>query len=113
MPIAVDAIYEDGVLKPKGPLDLPDRAEVHVTIETAEGAAERPHPRSREIAWRRAHEHEMRALAGQWVVLEGEELIGSGPDPGALVVAARARGIEVPYLFLVEPVADNVVKFGL
>lgn len=42
MPIAVDAIYEDGVLKPKSPLDLPDKSEVHVTIETTEGAARTP-----------------------------------------------------------------------
>ena len=34
--IAVEAIYEDGVLKLKTPVDLPDKAEVHVTIEAAE-----------------------------------------------------------------------------
>jgi predicted DNA-binding antitoxin AbrB/MazE fold protein len=109
MPIDGDAIYEDGVLKPKSPLE----AEVHVTIETAQGAAQQPHPRSREIAWRRAHEQELRALAGQWVILEGEELIANGPDPRALVVAARAKGVHVPYLFLVEDAGDNAVKFGL
>jgi hypothetical protein len=69
-------------------------------------------PRSREIAWRRAHEHELRALAGQWVILEGDELIASGPDPRPLVATARARGIQVPYLFFVEPAGENV-KFGL
>jgi predicted DNA-binding antitoxin AbrB/MazE fold protein len=36
MTIAVDAIYENGVLKPKTPVDLPDKAEVRLTIETAE-----------------------------------------------------------------------------
>ena len=35
MTIDVDAVYENGVLKPKQPLDLPEKAEVHVTIETA------------------------------------------------------------------------------
>jgi len=69
-------------------------------------------PRSREIAWRRAHEHELRALAGQWVILEGDELIARGPDPRPLVATARARGIQVPYLFFVEPAGENV-KFGL
>jgi predicted DNA-binding antitoxin AbrB/MazE fold protein len=33
MTIDVEAIYEDGVLKLKHPLDLPERAQVHVTIE--------------------------------------------------------------------------------
>jgi predicted DNA-binding antitoxin AbrB/MazE fold protein len=32
--IAVDAIYEDGVLKPKAPVNLPEKAEVHLMIET-------------------------------------------------------------------------------
>lgn len=35
MAIAVDAIYENGVLKPKAPLNPPDKTEVHVTIEPA------------------------------------------------------------------------------
>lgn len=34
MTIDVDAIYENGVLKLKEPLDLPEKAEVHVTIKT-------------------------------------------------------------------------------
>ena len=33
MTIDVEAIYEDGVLKLKQPVNLPERAEVHVTIE--------------------------------------------------------------------------------
>jgi predicted DNA-binding antitoxin AbrB/MazE fold protein len=32
MTIDVDAVYEDGVLKPERPLDLKERAKVHVTI---------------------------------------------------------------------------------
>jgi len=34
MTIDVDAVYENGVLKLKGPVDLPENAEVHVTIQT-------------------------------------------------------------------------------
>ena len=34
MTIDVDAVYEDGVLKPERPLDLEEKAKVHVTIET-------------------------------------------------------------------------------
>jgi predicted DNA-binding antitoxin AbrB/MazE fold protein len=33
MTIDVDAIYEDGVLKPERPLQLEEKAKVHVTIE--------------------------------------------------------------------------------
>lgn len=38
MTIDVDAIYENGVLRLKGPVDLPEKAEVHVTIQPAEAA---------------------------------------------------------------------------
>ena len=38
MTIAVDAVYENGVLKPKTPVNLPERAEVRITIETDEPA---------------------------------------------------------------------------
>jgi predicted DNA-binding antitoxin AbrB/MazE fold protein len=34
MTIDVDAVYEDGVLKPERPLALKEKARVHVTIET-------------------------------------------------------------------------------
>jgi predicted DNA-binding antitoxin AbrB/MazE fold protein len=34
MTIDVDAIYENGVLKLKQPVDLPQNAEVHVIIQT-------------------------------------------------------------------------------
>jgi len=34
MTIDVDAIYENGVLKLKQAIDLPENAEVHVTIQT-------------------------------------------------------------------------------
>ncbi len=38
MTIDVDAIYEDGVLKLKKPVNLPERSEVHVTIEAPQPA---------------------------------------------------------------------------
>jgi predicted DNA-binding antitoxin AbrB/MazE fold protein len=38
MTIAVDAVYENGVLMPKTPVNLPERTEVRITIETDEPA---------------------------------------------------------------------------
>ena len=38
MTIEVDAVYEDGVLKPERPLALKERARVHVTIEAKSDA---------------------------------------------------------------------------
>ena len=34
MTIDVDAVYENGALRLKQPVDLPENAEVHVTIQT-------------------------------------------------------------------------------
>jgi len=39
MTIDVDAVYEDGVLKPERPLALKEKAKVHVTIEARPAAA--------------------------------------------------------------------------
>ena len=36
MTIAVNAVYEDGVLKPEEPVNIPDKARVRVIIETSE-----------------------------------------------------------------------------
>lgn len=44
MVIAVEAVYENGVLRLKQPLPLADKAEVRVTIETAEPATAEDDP---------------------------------------------------------------------
>ncbi len=84
----------------------------------AKGVQSRPPSRAalrreRELAWRASHQGELRRYAGQWVVLEGEEIIAHGPDPAQSVFEARARGIESPYVFFVDLPGDDVVTFGL
>lgn len=72
-----------------------------------------PPRRARELAWRRAHEDELQAYAGQWVVLEGEEIIAHGEDPVSVVERARSQGVHVPYVFYVEEYSSDVVLMGL
>lgn len=69
--------------------------------------------RSRELEWRRTHVDILRAFSGQWVALEGEEIIAHGTDPLRVVARAREKGISVPYIFRVETQHDNVVRIGL
>jgi predicted DNA-binding antitoxin AbrB/MazE fold protein len=38
MTIAINAVYEDGVLKPEEPVNIPDKSRVRVIIETSEVA---------------------------------------------------------------------------
>lgn len=67
-----------------------------------------PHPelpttghRVRELEWRRTHREALCNFAGQWVVLEGDVIVAHGTDPQQTVIAARAKGIQIPYIFYV------------
>lgn len=94
-------------------------------------AAERPEPssedsrsreaspplnaREREDAWRREHRQLLQdQFAGQWVVLEGEEIVAHSQDPAQAVSEARAKGIAVPFVFYVEgPRPPGTFRLGL
>jgi Family of unknown function (DUF5678) len=69
--------------------------------------------RSRELEWCRTHTEVLRQFAGQWIVLEGEEIVAHRDDPLQVVAEARAKGIRVPYIFYVEDTNENVVRMGL
>ena len=56
--------------------------------------------RRAEMAW---VSHPDLQYVGQWVVLEGSNVVASGPDGKALYQAVRDRGIESPFLFYVAP----------
>lgn len=52
-----------------------------------------------ERAWIDAHRDE---YLGQWVALDGDRLIASGADARTVYEAARAQGVETPYIDRVE-----------
>jgi predicted DNA-binding antitoxin AbrB/MazE fold protein len=59
MTIDVDAVYENGVLKPERPLELEEKAKVHVTIEVRAEAAPTEHDDP--TGWKAARE-----FIGMW-----------------------------------------------
>jgi Family of unknown function (DUF5678) len=69
--------------------------------------------REREDAWLRSHPDVFRSYAGQWLVVEGEQVVAHGKDPARLVKDARARGVRIPYVFYVEPPRPGVVRLGM
>jgi hypothetical protein len=70
--------------------------------------------RQREFEWIETHADEMRRLAGEWVVLEGDQLIAHGKNAGRVLATAKRKGIGVPFVFYVEPpAAEDTVHFGL
>jgi hypothetical protein len=60
---------------------------------------------SREMEWLRQHRHE---YIGQWIVLDGDRLVGAGNDPVPIVTQARAEGVRIPF---VEFVRDETEPF--
>jgi hypothetical protein len=70
--------------------------------------------RQQELEWIQTHPDEMHRLAGEWVVLEGEELIAHGNTATRVAASARRKGIAVPFIFFVEsPEAEGTAHFGL
>ncbi len=99
------------------PLTLRVGARISVAVEELDdGSSAPPRPlghRQREQAWRRTHGDVLCGYAGEWLVLEGEEIIAHGGDPVDLVKQARERGIRSPYVFFIEPVQPGVIKIGI
>ncbi|HZS06359.1 MAG TPA: DUF5678 domain-containing protein [Blastocatellia bacterium] len=53
----------------------------------------------RELDWLKEHAHE---YIGEWVVLDGDRLVGHGPDPRPIFAQARAEGVKMPFVKLVR-----------
>jgi hypothetical protein len=68
--------------------------------------------RMAELAWRRANPEALNAFQGEWVALEGDRIVGHSRNAGDAIKQARAAGVRVPYVFLVEA-PDNTMKIGL
>ena len=94
-----EAIFEDGLLRPLEPLSLQDKQHVLLTITdltianaSAPGANSGRMP---EKEWLRAHGQE---YSGQWVALNGEELLSHGSDAREVRDEARAKGVQTPLM---------------
>jgi hypothetical protein len=60
-----------------------------------------------ELKWLSEHRHE---YAGQWVALDGDRLIASGPEAREVYERARRSGIELPFVVQIEP--SNELPFA-
>ena len=69
------------------------------TLPPVRPARLQPIDRSHELAWIGQHGRE---YPGEWVVLDGNRLIGHGSDPGLLVERARSQGVERPLVTRIE-----------
>jgi predicted DNA-binding antitoxin AbrB/MazE fold protein len=114
MGITIEAIYESGILRPLTPLpELEDKSIVRMTIEPASKSVPKaprsPHGAidlSREREWVLANCEKYR---GQWVVLDGDRLVGHTADPEgvkAIYDQARAEGVRAPFVKLIPGLGD-------
>jgi hypothetical protein len=55
--------------------------------------------RAREMRWLEEHEAE---YAGQWLALDGDRVLACGADAKQVYAAARAAGIDVPFVVFAE-----------
>jgi len=108
----LDAIYEQGVLRPLEPLALPEHQLVRLTLEDHRrqnsGVAASPtNFRREEFEWLAK---EASAYAGQWVALDGSRLVAHGSELAAVSAAARAAGVVRPLLTHLAP--EGELPFG-
>jgi hypothetical protein len=58
--------------------------------------------REAENKWMVSHREELQRYRGEWVVLEGEEVISHAVNPFDAVVEAKNKGIKVPYIIFID-----------
>jgi len=64
--------------------------------------------RETELQWLNEHAAEVERLQGKWITVEGDKLIAEGDSFDAVYEAARKKGIEIPFVFLVPPKEDAI-----
>lgn len=122
MTTLIEAVYENGVLKPLVEAGFKEHHRYKVIFEepATEGEAringdagadeddEKPDTYSiREMEWLSKHRHE---YPGQHVALDGDRLVSHGTDGREVYRQARAAGVKVPFMAYIEPA--DALPFG-
>ena len=111
MAIHLEAVYEQGVLRPLELLALTEHQRVHLTVED----------RKRPLSWESATPvddggaelewlaNESRRFSGEWVALDGNRLVAHGPKLAAVKATAQAAGVAQPFF---ASVPNSDLPFG-
>src|ERR1700730_3711200 len=69
--------------------------------------------RTVEMDWMNKHPEKLRRYTGEYVILEGTEIIAHGTDTAKLVAIAKRRGVRTPFIFFVPPpLPKNTIWIG-
>ncbi|HKA02084.1 MAG TPA: DUF5678 domain-containing protein, partial [Candidatus Solibacter sp.] len=85
----VEAIFEDGVLKPVEPLPLAEKQRVRVTFDDAVEQPEPPNARLAEMRWIGENAHNYK---GEYVAIQDSEMVSHGKDGMSVIREARSKG---------------------
>src|SRR5690242_8362948 len=101
----------DEIIKSIAQLPAAEQERIHrwlhekgATNEEGQGSQAHANRSARSLRW--LHENREK-YSGQWVALEGDRLIASGPTAKEVYSKAKAEGVEIPFVELVtdrEPV---------
>jgi predicted DNA-binding antitoxin AbrB/MazE fold protein len=91
-----EAIYEDGVLKPVEPLGLAEKQRVMLRLSDVAKPAPHPGSRAEEMRWIGENAH---LYKGEYVALQGSELVSHGRDGHAVLAEARGKGVKQPLIY--------------
>jgi predicted DNA-binding antitoxin AbrB/MazE fold protein len=91
----LEVVYESGVLRPLEPLPFAERQRLVVTVTDELCPTPTFNPRRREREWLELNGP---SYAGQWVAVEGDQLVSHGENAMAVLQQARAAGVQHPLL---------------
>jgi len=108
----IEAVYEQGVLRPLQPLARPEHQRVRLTLEESPArlsweSTEPGNERREELRWLAK---ESGPYAGEWVALDGPRLVAHGEKLAEVRAAAKAAGSVDP-IFASVP-KDKDLPFG-
>ena len=110
----LEAVYEQGVLRPLEPLALPENQRVRLTLDDQPElppSQVEPSPlanaRREEMLWLAT---QASPYAGEWVALNGSRLVAHGAQLSVVRAAADAAGEDEPFYARIEK--DQALPFG-
>jgi hypothetical protein len=115
--VKIDYSNPQALLQLLAAMNLPEGIEI--TVEKQENgillkpipSTKEPNPLSKRELSRKWLADNRETYAGKWVVLDGDILICSGTNGRLLCEEARSKGIQTPFLAMVEP-ADSLPFAG-
>ncbi len=70
--------------------------------------------RAVEIEWMNKHPEKLRALAGEYIVIEGTRIMAHSTDASLAIREAKRKGVPIPFILYLEPLSSmNSAHIGL